>query len=91
MRKLFKGGNYSRAETIRGNTVSGFKGYRFSLLAAMVAVCKEIESFQKNLKSQEILDKWESWIIWKLDRAELGLAQKARILVDIKANLYRKK
>ena len=54
--------------------ISGFKGYRFSLLAAMVAVCKEIESFQKNLKSQEIPDTWESWIIRKLDRAELGLA-----------------
>ena len=25
MQKLFKGGNYSRAETIRGNTVSTFK------------------------------------------------------------------
>ena len=69
--------------------ISGFKGYRFSLLAAMVAVCKEIESFQKNLKSQEIPDMY----MGKLDRAALGLACTegvARILVDIKANLYGK-
>ena len=69
--------------------LSGFKGYRFSLLAAMVAVCKEIESFQKNLKSQEIPDMY----MGKLDRAALGLACTegvARILVDIKANLYGK-
>jgi hypothetical protein len=40
--------------------ISGFKGYRFSLLAAMVTVCKEIESFQKNMKSHEIPDTWDS-------------------------------
>ena len=48
--------------------ISGFKGYRFSLLAAMVAVCKEIESFQKNLKSQEIPDMY----MGKLDHSEIG-------------------
>ena len=28
LRKLFKGGNYSRAETIRGNTVFDFYGIK---------------------------------------------------------------
>ena len=45
--------------------ISGFKGYRFSLLAAMVAVCKDIESFQKTMKSQEITDTWETWLLPK--------------------------
>ena len=33
MRKLFKGGNYSRAETIRGNTVCNFvdQGIKFNV------------------------------------------------------------
>jgi hypothetical protein len=31
-RKLFNGGNYSRAETIRGNTVPLIPGYKAAML-----------------------------------------------------------
>ena len=36
MRKLFKGGNYSKAETIRGNTV--FESVNYAKAAAVIQV-----------------------------------------------------
>ena len=44
LRKLFKGGNYSRAETIRGNTVNSFWIKRYQkvmLLTLMTLICRQ--------------------------------------------------
>ena len=40
MRKLFKGGNYSRAETIRGNTVAIFLEVKFIYSEKATAFCE---------------------------------------------------
>ena len=59
-RKLFKGGNYSRAETIRGNTVLKIGNY-FLYLSSTIQVQWEPKDKEKNSLRSFSVSKFKFW------------------------------